>query len=66
MGKAFVKQTKTIEDQEKNQISATKENGKQIIESNEVTKNDFNIDRSGVSHKKQKEILNRLVKERTL
>ena len=66
LGKAFVKQTKTIKDQGKNQISAIKEHGKQIIESNEVAKNDFNIDRSNVAHGKQKEIFNRLVKERTL
>ena len=31
-----------------------------------VAKNDFNIDRSGVPHEKQKEIFNRLVKERAL
>ena len=41
LGKAFEKQAKTIEDQGKNQISATKEIGKQIIESNEVAKNDL-------------------------
>ena len=66
MGKVFGKQTKTIEDKGKNQISAIKESGKQIIESNEVAKNDFNIDKSGVLHEKQKEIFNRLVKERAL
>ena len=54
LGNAFEKQTKTIEDQGKNQISATKEHGKQIIESNEVVKNDFNIDRSCVVHGKNK------------
>ena len=43
-----------------------KESGKQIIESNEVAKNGFNIDRSGVSHRKQKEIFNKLVKDRAL
>ena len=48
MGKAFEKQTKTIEDQGKNQISAIKESVKQIIESNEVAKNDFDIVRSSV------------------
>ena len=64
LGKAFEKQTKTIEDQGKNQISAIKERGKQITESNEVAKNDFKIDRSGASHEKQKEIFNRHVKER--
>ena len=67
MGKSFFeKQTKAMEDQGKNQTSAIKERGKQIIESNEVAKNDFNIDRSGVSHEKQKEIFNRLVKEMIL
>ena len=50
MGKAFEKQTKTIEDQGKNQSSAIKEHGKQMIESNELAKIDFN----------------RLVKERAL
>ena len=50
MGKAFEKQTKTIEDQGKNQISAIKEHGKQMTESNELAKIDFN----------------RLVKERAL
>ena len=52
LGKAFEKQTKTIEDEGKNQINAIKEGGKQIIESNEVAKNDFNIDRSDVRHQK--------------
>ena len=65
LGKAFEKESKTTEDQEKNQISTIKESGEQIIESNKVTKNDFNIDRSGVSHEK-KEIFNRFVKERAL
>ena len=54
LGKAFEKQTKTIEDQGTNQISAIKESGKQILESNEVSKNDFNIDKSGVLYEKQK------------
>ena len=66
LGKAFEKQTKTFEDLGKNQISVIKESGKQIIESNEVAKNDFNLDRSSVSHEKQKELFNRLVKERAL
>ena len=64
LGEAFKKQTKTIKDQGKNQINAIKGHGKQIIESNEVAKNDFNIDRSGVSNKKQKEIFDRLVEEK--
>ena len=66
LGKAFENQTKTIEDQGKKQISAIKESGKQIIGSNEVAKNDFNVDRSGVAHEKQKKNFNLLVKERAL
>ena len=54
MGKAK-KQTKTIEDQRKNQISVITDHVKQIIESKEVAKNDFNIDRYSVSHEKQKQ-----------
>ena len=38
MVKTFEKQIKGIEDQGKNQISATKEHRKQITESNEVAK----------------------------
>ena len=66
LGKALEKQTKTIVNQEKNQISAIKESAKQTIESNKAAKNDFNIDRTGVTHEKQKEIFNELVKERAL
>ena len=51
--KSFQKQTKTIENQGKNEITAIKESGKQITESNEIAEDDFNIDRSGVSHEKQ-------------
>ena len=64
LGKAFQKQTKTVEDQGKILINSTKESGKQIIESNKVAKNDFNIDRSRVLHEKQKEIFDKLVNER--
>ena len=63
---AFEKQTKAIEDQGKNQISVLKESGNQIIESNEIDKNDFNIDRSGVLLDKQKETFNEPVRERAL
>ena len=54
LAKAFEKQTKTIEDQGKNQISAIKQHRKQIIESNKVAENDFNIDRDGVPNEKKK------------
>ena len=62
LGKAFEKQRSG----KINQISAIKDSGKQIIESKEGAKNDFDIDRSGVSHEKQKKIFNRLVKQRAL
>ena len=55
-GKAFEKQTKTIEDQGKNQICVIKEHGKEIIESNKVAKNDFNINKSGVSNEKHRRV----------
>ena len=53
LGKAFEKQTETIKEQGKNQVGAFEKHGKQIIESNEIAKNDFNIDKSGVSREKQ-------------
>ena len=57
LGKAFEKQTKTIKNQGTNQITAIKESGKQIIEPNEVAKNNFNIDKSGIPLEKQKKYL---------
>ena len=47
LGKAFEKQTKTIEEQKiegKKQIKAIENHGKQLAESNELIKQDFNID----------------------
>ena len=64
--KAIEKQKKTIEDQGISRISAIKESEEQITESNSVAKMDFNIDRSGVSLEKQKEIFNGLVNARAL
>ena len=61
-----MRKTRTIEDQGKNQISAIEQNGKQITESNEIAKNGFNIERSGMLFDKQKEISNDLVRERSL
>ena len=53
---AFEKETNAIEDRGKNQAKAIKGHGKEIIGSTEVIKNDLNIDRSGASHEKQKNI----------
>ena len=63
LGKALEKQTKTIENQGEKQIKELEEHGKQLIESNELIKNDFNIDRDGVPLKEQKEIFNKLLAE---
>ena len=41
----FEEQTKKIEGQDKNQIKAIEDHGKQLIESDELIKKDFNIDR---------------------
>ena len=60
-----MKNKKSIEDQGENQVQTVKEYGKQIIESTEISKNNFNIDRERVSHGK-KYIFNKLVNERLL
>ena len=41
-GKALEKQSKTIEDQGKKQIKVIEDHGKQLVESNELIKEDFN------------------------
>ena len=66
LGQAFERKTEIIKDKGKNQIIGIKESGKQITESNEIPKNNFNIDRNVVSREKQTEIFNRPVKERTI
>ena len=48
LGKAFEKQIKTIEDQGVKQIKVLRDHGKQLIESNEVIKKDFNIDKDSI------------------
>ena len=45
IGKAFEKQTKTIEEQGTKQIKAIDDHGKKLAESNELIKKDYNIDR---------------------
>ena len=61
-----MRKKKKIKYQGKSKISATKESGKQIIESNEIAKNDFSIDRSCVSLDKQEQVFNELVIEKVL
>ena len=48
LGKAFEKQIKTIEDQGVKQIKVLRDHGKQLIESNELIKKDFNIDKDSI------------------
>ena len=48
LGKAFEKQTKTIENKEEKQLKAIEDRGKQLVESNELIKNDSNIERDSI------------------
>ena len=65
LGKAFEKQTKTIEDQGKKQIKAIEDDEKQLVESNELIKKDFNTDRESIPFDEQKQIFNELGEERS-
>ena len=65
LGKAFEKQTKTIEDQGKKKIKAIEDDEKQLVESNELIKKDFNIDRDSTPFDEQKKIFNELGEERS-
>ena len=53
LGKAFEKQTKTIENQDKKQIKAIEDHEKQLVESDEVIRKDFNIDRDSIPLQKK-------------
>ena len=57
LGKAFQKQTKTIEDQGKKLIKATEDYEKQLVESNKLIKIDFNIGRDSIPFDEQKKYL---------
>ena len=56
MAKPFEIQTKTTENQGEKQIKAFEYHEKQLIESNELVKKDFNIDKDGISLEEQKNI----------
>ena len=62
-GKALEKQTNTIENQDKKQIKEIEDHGNQLVESNELIKKDFNIDRDSIPLEEQKKIFNKLVEE---
>ena len=59
----ILKQIKTIEDQGRKQIKAVEDHGKQLVESNELIKKDFNINRVSVLFDEQRKIVNELVEE---
>ena len=56
---------KSIENQGKNQIKAIEDHGKQLVESDEIIRKDFNINRDIIPLEKQKKIFNELVEERS-
>ena len=51
-GKAFEKQ-KQLKSKEKKQIKSLEKHGKQLVQSNELIKKDFNIDKDGIPLGKQ-------------
>ena len=55
--KEFEKQIKTIKDKEETQIKTRDEHGKQLPESNELIKKDFNIDNDSLPLEEQKKYL---------
>ena len=57
LSKAFEKQIKTIEDQGEKQIKAFKEHEKQLVESNELIKKDFNVEKNSIPLEEQKKYL---------
>ena len=57
LSKAFEKQIKTIEDQGEKQIKAFEEHEKQLVESNELIKKDFNIDKDSIPLEEKKNIV---------
>ena len=64
--KPLEKQTKTIEDQGKKQMKAIEDHRKQLVESNELIKKDFNIDRDSITFEEQKKYLMNLLKKGVL
>ena len=60
---SFEKKKKKIESQGKNQIKAIEDHGKQFIESDELMKKNFNIDRDSILLEEQKIIFNEPAEE---
>ena len=66
LGKPLERQTKAIEDQDRKQIRANQDHGKQPVESNEFVKRNFNTDRDSILEQKGLVDLINLKKELTL
>ena len=64
LGIALEKQTKKTDNQCKKQIKAIENHGKQLLESNEFIKMDFNIDRDSIPLEEQNNNNNELAEER--
>ena len=65
LGKAFEKQTKTIENKGEKQLKAIEDHGKQLVESNELIKNNSNIETDSIPFEELKKKKNELVKGRS-
>ena len=63
--KFFEKQAKKIEYQGKKQIKAIEDYWKHVVESDELTKKDFNIDRDSIPFEERKKIFNEHVEEKS-
>ena len=64
LGRAFQKQIKTFEKQEKKQLKAIEEHGKQLVESNALKRSNYDSEKNSLSLLKQKEIFNKIINER--
>ena len=60
--KSFWKQAKANENEDKKQIKWIEDHGKQLFESDEIIRKDFNIDRDNISLEEQKKYLMSLLK----
>ena len=61
--KALEKQIKSILDQEKKQIKALEERGKQLVKSNKLIEKDLNINIDSIPLEKQRKYLMNLLKK---
>ena len=62
--KLLKKKQKKLKTKSKKQVKAIEDYERQLLESNELTKKDFSIDRDSIPLKEQNKIFNALVEER--